>query len=436
MPDPDPTATPVLPLVPEVGATPSATAVAMQTPQPTPDLVSQADPAPEEAPVRIPGGTLRLTSREPTTLDPHLSFDTVSGAIVVEIFSGLVTLDTDLEVVPDIAESWTVENRVLYTFRLRPDARFHDGRPVTAHDFKWSLERALSPRLDSQVAPTYLDDIVGAQEVLSGETSLLAGVRVVDDYTLQIQIDRPKSYFLAKLTFPTAFVLDRVNVQGRGREWYRNANGTGPFKLTTFARGELIVLERHDELHGQPAWLDRVEYLFTQERPIELFQADEIDFAEVGLFDLDIVLEPEGEFIEYVVSSPPKFILTYIGFNVNEPPFDDPKFRQALSLAVDRESMFNGGLPARDIPAYGILPPGFPGHDAGFEGIRFDDALGRRLLNESEYVEPLHAVTITLSLPDFPDAWLVLVTGMWGRHLGVATEFDRFGPGSVSEGDR
>jgi len=92
---------------------------------------------------------------DPPTLDPHLTGDTTSAGVVVEIFSGLVALNTDLELVPDIAESWERStDGLVYTFHLRPNAKFHDGKPVTAQDFKWSIERAANPKIGSTVADT------------------------------------------------------------------------------------------------------------------------------------------------------------------------------------------------------------------------------------------------------------------------------------------
>ena len=132
---------------------------------------------------------------DPPTLDPHLSSDTTSAGVVVEIYSGLVALNTDLQLVPDIADRWEIsDDGRVYTFHIRDNARFQDGKPITASDFKWSLERAANPETASPVADTYLNDIIGVDAVIEGETTDIAGVRVIDDSTLQIEIDAPKAY--------------------------------------------------------------------------------------------------------------------------------------------------------------------------------------------------------------------------------------------------
>lgn len=171
-----------------------------------------------DLPVSPTEGVLRLAGSDPPTLDPPLVEDAVSAGYVVEIFSGLVSLDpVSLEVVPDIAESWEEsDSRTEYTFHLRRDARFHDGKPVTAWDFKYSFQRACNPATGSSAAGVHLGDIVGVEDVLAGEADEVSGIRVLDDHTLQITIDSPKPYFLAKLTHPVAFVVDGENVAEGG----------------------------------------------------------------------------------------------------------------------------------------------------------------------------------------------------------------------------
>ena len=159
----------------------------------------------EQLPV---GGVFRRLWSDPPTLDPHLTGDTTSAFLVVEIFSGLVALNSDLELVPDIAERWEIsDDGLVYTFHLRPDAKFHDGKPVTAYDFKWSINRAAHPDTASSVADTYLNDIIGSEDVFEGRALEMTGITVIDDHTIQLTIDAPKAYFLAKLTYPTALCI-------------------------------------------------------------------------------------------------------------------------------------------------------------------------------------------------------------------------------------
>ena len=162
-------------------------------PQATPSPVAASGPRLQGS---VPaGGTFRMLWSDPTTLDPHLAFDTISGRVIVEVFSGLVALDADLQVVPDIAASWdTSPDGLTYTFYLRQAVRFHNGVQVTAQDFVWSIERAADPATGSFTAETYLGDIVGVAEYMAGNATGISGIQVIDDFTLRITIDAAKPY--------------------------------------------------------------------------------------------------------------------------------------------------------------------------------------------------------------------------------------------------
>ncbi|HCI85895.1 MAG TPA: hypothetical protein DHV68_03530, partial [Dehalococcoidia bacterium] len=168
------------------------------------------------------GGIFNTLWSDPPTLDPHLVTDGTSYGIVIEVFSGLVRLGTNPSnpFEPDLAESWQVlEDGTVYEFKLRNDLKFSNGDPVTAQDFKWSLERAAHPDTSSTVAEEFLGDIVGIHDIVEGNATNAEGIEVVDERTLRLTIDAPKAYFIAKLTYPTAFVLNRNNLESMGRDW-------------------------------------------------------------------------------------------------------------------------------------------------------------------------------------------------------------------------
>jgi len=367
-------------------------------------------------------GVLRLWGSEPVTLDPALVTDAYSAEYVVEIFSGLVTLDEELNVVPDIAERWEIspDGRV-YTFYLRPDVRFHDGKSVTALDFKYSLERACDPALRSTVASAYLNDIVGAQAVIQGEAREMEGVRALEDHILEISIDAPKAYFLAKLTYSTAFVVDRDDVEAGGAQWDQSPNGTGPFKLAERDRGK-IVLERNDHFYGGPPSLERVEFILSGGDPMSMYEDDQLDVVEVGIGDIERVLDPSNP-LHAELSIVPQLNVQYLGLNTSQEPFDDVKVRQAFACAVDREKLASLVLKDTVIPAAGILPPGLPGHSEGLQGVVFDPMRAKELLAESRYgsADALPSITLHIGgesgiLPRTIEA----ILAMYEENLGVS----------------
>ena len=411
-----------------------------RTVEPTATPTSQPGASPtQEAPTGEPqttgqpvsGGAFKLLFADPPTLDPHLTTDATSARIIVEVFGGLVTISPDLEIMPDLAERWERSggDRV-YTFFLRKDAVFHDGKPVTAHDVKWSLERAADALTESLVVDQYLGDIVGVKEKLSGEAREIEGVRVIDDHTLEITIDEPKSYFLAKLTYPTAFVLDRENVESGGRRWVRNPNGTGPFTLAEYTPGELLVLERNPSYHLGPPFLERVEFILSGGTSMLMYEDGEIDVTSVGLADLDRLLDPNNTLNVELQKAPPSFSTSYIGMNNTEPPFNDPKVRQALNYAIDREEIATLVLADLVTPAKGILPPGFPAYNPNLKGYEYNPERARQLLCESTYGEDMEnfppvILTVSGGFGASVGLDLEVITESWREELGIAVEFQQ-----------
>ena len=379
----------------------------------------------------LEGGRFVRLFIDPPTLDPHLTTDATSAQVIVEVFGGLVTIDKDLNVVPDLAETWNIsQDGRVYTFRINPDAIFHNGKPVTAEDVRWSLERATSPLTESPNVDQYLGDIVGVDEKLKGDSLEISGVRVINEKTIEITIDQSKSFFLAKLTYPTAFILDRSNVEGDPKNWFRKPNGTGPFQMTEYRVGETLVLSRHDGYHLGPANLAEVEMILSGGTSMLMYENDEIHIAGVGLADIDRLSDPGHNLNAELVTAAPSFSVQYIGLNVNEPPLDDVKVRQALNLAIDKKEIATIVLGDQVVPANGILPPGFPGFNESISGYQFDPERARQLLEESKYGNDLDNLPpITITTPGSFGANVSLdmevVLAMWEKNLGITTEFQQ-----------
>jgi oligopeptide transport system substrate-binding protein len=375
---------------------------------------------------------LRLYGQEPVTLDPALVGDAGSSVYVLEIFSGLVTLDRNLDVVPDLAERWQVsEDGRTYTFYLRPEAKFQDGRPITADDFKYSLERACSPELGSLSARTYLADIEGALDVMEGQATEIAGLRVIDEHTLSLTIDSPKAYFLAKLTYPTAFVVDRANV-AEGADWTERPNGSGPFRLVR-QDGRQIVLERNPHYYAGAPALARVVFTISGGMPMTMYENDQLDIVEVGLFDIERVLDPTNP-LNRELTVIDEFSVQYLGMNTQVPPFDDPKVREAFVRAIDSRRLANVVMQKTVTPAKGILPPGLPAYQPDLQGLEFDPDLALQCLRESTYKDAADLPEVVLhisgeggTMPPIVEA----ITAMLRTNLGVEvtvqqTPWDRF----------
>ncbi len=373
--------------------------------------------------------SLTLWDVGPITLDPALVREARSGQYIREIFSGLVTLDEDLQVVPDIAERWKVSSDgITYTFYLREGVRFHDGQEVKASDFKYSLERASDPETESPTAETYLGDIVGVKEMLDGEAEEISGVKVINDYTLQITIDAPKAYFLARLTHSPAFVVEQTNVES-GEEWWRNPNGTGPFRLRQWEEDELLILEQNDIYYGELAGVKNVVFRLWGGVPMRMYETGEIDITRVYLDDIERVQDPTNPLNAELVTAP-ELSLGYIGFNVTKPPFDDVRVRQAFSHAIDKDKIIEVVLKGASVRADGILPPGMPGYNEGLEGLSFDVERAKELIRQSEYgdVANLPQITFTTSGRGAISGINEALIDMWRKNLGVEVQVRQLEP--------
>jgi len=376
-----PGSSPLAQPAPGFGATPPAPGK-----QPT----ARAPVAPSRNILRLPGGT------DPRTLDPAQVNDTNAGEYVAEIFSGLVMLDQNLKVVPDIAEKWDVsEDRKTYTFYLRKEVKFHDGRPVTAQDFKYSIERVANPATLSPTAENYLGDIIGVREKLSRKAAEVSGVQVVDDYTVKITIDAPKSYFLAKLTFPTAYIVDKNNVERGGRTWTDKPNGTGPFKLKEYVRAQRIILAKNENYYGESKpKLDEVQFILSGGSAMTMYENGDLESVYVTISDIERVSDPNSPLNKQLFIGP-SLSTGFIVFNTRKPPFDDPKVRQAFALAIDRQKVIDVVYRKMPLVASTILPPGMPGYAEPANKLTYDPAKAKQLLAESKYAGKLPDITWT-----------------------------------------
>lgn len=365
--------------------------------------------------------TLNLYGIDPITLDPAVSGEMISHEYIQQIYNGLVRLDENLEPAPDIAERWDISaDGRTYTFYLRSDVKFQDGRQVTASDFKYSLERACNPATGSQTAATYLGDIVGVAEVLADKVAEISGVQVIDDHTLRITIDTPKSYFLAKMTYPVAFVVDRKEAETGGR-WWLEPNGTGPFRLQKWEAENLLVLEKNEHYHGERAKVDAVAFQLWGGVPMNLYETGEIDATGVDINYVDKVTDPAGNFYQEL-QIVPELSFSYIGFNHTRPPFDDANLRRAFSMALDKDRLVS--LVFKDMMerADGILPPGIPGFNENLKGLEFDVEQAKALIASSSYgsVEDLPPITITtMGWGGLVSSSLEAVIHEWRQNLGV-----------------
>jgi peptide/nickel transport system substrate-binding protein/oligopeptide transport system substrate-binding protein len=299
---------------------------------------------------------LHLTAN-PTTLDPALIVDVSGAEIAAKLFNGLVQYDRELSIQPDIAERWIIaDDGNQYTFFLRPGVLFHNGREVTAHDFKYSFERVLNPATQSP-RTWVLDRISGAQEYMNGASQDVAGIQVRDPYTLVIRLNEPFSPFLSLLSLTNAYVVPREEVNRWGPDFSFHVMGTGPYRLEDWQHGSSVRLAANAHYFKGTPRLTGVVYRIIPE-PLTTM----VEF-EIG--NLDVIRIPASEYGRYVIHPEwrnyivpqPSLNTYYLGFNCQKTPFSDRRLRQAVAYAVDREKIRTTLFESRGVLAEGPIPP-------------------------------------------------------------------------------
>ena len=336
------------------------------------------------------GGTLRLAlPTDVTSLDPARAFDTISLQFLLLVYQGLVEYDDGVKLAPSLATGWNLSaDRMTYTFHLRPGARFSNGREVVAADFVYSLERILNPQT---AAPTesYFEGIAGAKEFREGTAPRVAGLQTPDRYTLTIRLAAPDPTFLYVLTLPGGLVVPHEEVERLGSAFETHPVGTGPYVVTGWHRGFNLRLARNPLYpRAERQHLDAIDVLIGGDTTLHLmmFERGELDIAEVdtnpGIPIPDFVRIEHSPRWHNLIERMPVGAVEFLSLNVEMPPFDNLKVRQAMNYAINKDKLIRL-MHGMDMPADGILPATMPGFNPNLKGYPYDPAKARQLLAES-----------------------------------------------------
>lgn len=359
--------------------------------------------APPQVGAPNPGPTLNLLGGFPATLDPAQGSGGDATLYLQSIFSGLMRYNASGQLVPDLAEKWSISaDRTVYTFTLRPNATFHNGTKVTAAAVVYSLNRACDPHTAPPFVADYLGVIQGAPERLAGKAASVSGVTALDPSTVRITLVHPDDAFLAKLTFPLTFVVDQQTVEAGGKVWWQHPNGSGPFRLTQWQPNSAAVLDRYPGYYGPAPRLAKV----VLHNPSALGDASKA-FQNGQLDMLPLPADPQdiGAFLDAKTNIPADLrsdlhvydvaALQYLALDTAAPPFENQSVRQAVNLVLDKWSLVIGALGGDGWPANGILPPSVPGYRASFNPYPTNATLAKALLSRSPYAG--QTLTITLA---------------------------------------
>ena len=327
---------------------------------------------------------LRLAAGEdPRTLDPARGYDTVSWSFEQMLFNTLVNYDDGTNIVPELAASWTTStDGRLVSFTLRRDVRFTSGRPFTAADVKYSLERLLKPSIHSQGAE-FFHGIEGAADYVAGKAADVRGIRVAAPDRVEVALTAVDPLFLHKLTMPFASVVDREAVEREGDEDFaRHPVGTGAFVLADWTYGQRMRLERNPQYFraGLPR-LDAVEVTIGVSPQLAWlkYQRGEIDLAGIPSAEFERV-QADPRYRPLILSRT-TLRTQYLGLNCALAPFDRLPVRQAMNLAIDKHRLLEL-IDGQGVVATGILPPDMPGAEP-VPGYPYDPEAAKGRLAEA-----------------------------------------------------
>ncbi len=384
----------------------------------------------ETAPSTYRGRTFSFRIRgEPETLDWNRAHSPIEAALLMNLMEGLVSIDSQLKVVPDLAESWQISSdRKTYTFKLRRGVRWSDGVDLKAKDFVYSWRRLLSPLTAASYA-YFLFDIEGAQAFHDGKFQSFeqVGVKALDDHTLEVRLTRPVAHWLTIPAFWVTFPMRQDVVEELGAGWEAPGRmvNLGPFSLVAHDFGSKLVLKANPNYYGARGNLDLVvaQIVKDDSEALTLFEAGKLDFlTEVSEIDL----KKAKKKIEFKTFSHLK--TAYLGFVVDKYPTSNLKLRKAITMALDRSRLSGPSSPlhGEQVMATSFVPPGMMGYSKAV-GLVFDPVQARKELRSSglDLNHPLH---LDYLLPDWNQSVVLAhwVQDQLKKNLGISVALHSF----------
>lgn len=386
---------------------------------------------------QVPPGTVlaekqelvRNNGSEPASLDPHKVESDVEFNIISDLFEGLVSVSPAGEIQPRLAEKWENKENTVWTFHLRPGITWSDGTAITAQDIVWSWQRLVSP-LTASPYSSYPGNmhIVNAKEIAEGKKAPeTLGVKAVDDATLEVTLTQPNAAFLAMLAHPSLVPIDKVLVNRFGEQWTKPEHivTSGPYKLSAWVVNERIVAERNPRYwDNEHTVINKVTWLpiHSEAADVNRYKAGEIDIVyTVPINQFAQLKKTMGD----QLNVSPQLATYYYEFNTTRPPFNDPRVRLALNMALDKDIIAEKVLGQGQRPAWLISQP-----DIG--GVKLQNpeyaswprekriAEAKKLLSEAGYSDS-HPLVFNLlyNTSESHQRVAIAASSMWKKNLGV-----------------
>lgn len=329
---------------------------------------------------------------DPGTADPQKTTD--SYCIPLNIYDRLVEAQTTSpgvsKIVPGLAEKWDVSaDGLVYTFHLRKGVKFHNGETLKADDVLFTFDRMLDPATKA-LNTDFLDMIAGADDRMNGKANSVSGLKVVDDYTIQITLGSPFAPFLANLATPAGSIYNRKATVAAGDQFGLDPTktvGTGPFMMESWTVNDSVVLKANPTYFRGKSKLAGIEIKVVPDANTQrlMFETGKLD-----VLDLDNAMSQVPYFLgsdkwKGQIVSGPRVGIFYYAINENIKPFDDVRVRKALQLAIDRKTLLDKLYNGLGSLENGIFPKGLLGHNPSLAAIPYDPQKAKQLLAQAGY---------------------------------------------------
>jgi peptide/nickel transport system substrate-binding protein len=320
------------------------------------------------------------------TLDPHRTPNTNDIIVTMNIHRSLYSWD-DVNNRPklELGEKADVSaDGLVYKIVLKKNVKFHNGRAMTADDIIWSYERIMNPKVASPAA-RFVRVIKGARDYEEGKATRISGLRKIDDFTLEITMDRPVDPSFTLYEGGTA-ILPKEEVEKKGDAFGTEPVGLGPFKFIKWVKGSELILAKNPDFYekGKP-YLDKVVYKVMPEGAARdvAFRAKELDATVVGAAQYP-AYKSDPQIAKNMVEVAELFT-RIIGFNPNYEPFKNKLVRQAINYAIDSRLIIQRLLKDKAYPAVGYLPSTSPAFDPKAKGYEYNVEKAKALMKQAGY---------------------------------------------------
>ncbi len=368
------------------------------------------------------------------TLDPALVHDSTSTSAIQMMYTGLVQLNDQLQIQPQLAQSWSRgSDGLTWTFHLLPNLKFNDGKPLTSADVAYSLDRALQPATHSTVAPLYLGLIRDSDQLLAGRIQTLIGdsIQIPDANTVTITTRKKAAYFLSMLSMPCSYIVEKslITQYGTGfTDHLTQGGGAGPFKVAQYVHGQTLSFVPNSYYYGAKPQLQHVTFAFypSDDAAYQAYLANRVDTTGVPL-SIYATDKKRKDFYQI-----PQLWTNYYTMNYLVKPFDNIHIRQAFDLAIDKKTIANTVWKDTVVPTNHIVPQGMPAYNPnltgpdGTQNLSGNSTLAQSLLQQGlkeegwTSVTQMPAITLTYAsgISSF-DQEVASLVQMWQKVLNV-----------------